>query len=377
MIGAEAGDDQMRVSMLVDKPLPSDRPTGMGIAAFNMALALSKRGTKVHFMCRGNTNVSSILNDNLRVHRLRHYTRDNFSASLKLVSREQIDIFHLHSSSTLPSLLVAKAFGVKTLVHSHGVERLRLGRASMSRGIGMRACDMVAAVSESTKAGIIRTYHISPKKIEVVHNGVNLQDLQPARDFDAASRYGLEGVDRIILSIGSVHEAKGQRMIIECLPAILKAWPKVAYVNAGPTYDSSYERQLLARAETLRVTKSVRLLGSIPHQELMGLIKSADICVHPSLREGFPLAVLEEMALGKPVVASNIAAIGEVIDDRVDGVLVAATDTEAVADSILELLANPDLASKLGGAAMAKVSAKFTWDQTASRLEEIYRDLLR
>ena len=108
----------------------------------------------------------------------------------------------------------------------------------------------------------------------------------------------------------------------------------------------------------------------------MALINSADVCVHPSIREAFGLAVAEEMACARPVVAFDVDAMHEIIDDGVNGLLVQPNDQNSLTGSILKLLGDSQLSKRLGDAARAKVVAKFTWDQAASTLEALFREML-
>jgi glycosyltransferase involved in cell wall biosynthesis len=98
--------------------------------------------------------------------------------------------------------------------------------------------------------------------------------------------------------------------------------------------------------------------------------------VHPSSYEPFGLAVVEEMACGRPVVAFNVAALPEIIENGVDGILVAPEDSPGLTSSILNLLGDASLAKRIGEAARQKVATKFTWDLAAAQLEGIYEEIV-
>jgi len=364
--------------MFVDKPLPSERPTGIGVAAFNVALALSKRRIAVYFVCRGAVDENIVLNDDLTVRTIRNYSRDNVRVALDSLRTEDSDVVHVHSTAALPSLLLGRALGRAVVTHSHGDEPLHPIRLTLMRKVEMNLSHRVVAVSKINRDELIRNQRLSPKKVEIAYNGVNIDDFRPSNDLSRIlPKYGLEDADKIVLSIGAVQERKGQWTIVQCLPKILKRWPNLTYVNVGRAYDSSYLDKLLKEAERLGVSKRVRLLTAVPHDDLVALINSAQVCVHPSTREAFGLAVVEEMACGRPVVAFEIGAMSEIIDSGVDGLLVQPNNQDELTASILDLLGDPQLSKKLGDAARAKVVAKFTWAQTASRLESVYSEILR
>jgi len=363
--------------MLADKPLPSERPTGIGVAAFNMALALSKRGSTVHFVCRGKAEETADLNSHLRVHTIRHYSRDNLAASLTLLREERCELVHVHSSSAIPSLIIARMLGRSAVLHAHGDEPLHPIRLTVIRNIGMSSSQRVIATSRSTQGNIIRNHRVSPGKVVVAYNGVDTEEFRPSSELSSvSSKYGLEGYDKMILSVGTLQGSKGQSKMVECLPKILQRWPRLVYVNVGAPYDGAFQTRLLERAEGLGVSRAVKLLSGLPQSDLVALINAADLCVHPSTREGFGLAVVEEMACGKAVVAFNVDSLPEIIDNGVDGLLVGLNNKEELTRASSDLIGDPEFAKRLGDSARKKVEGRFTWDRTASRLEQIYSDLL-
>jgi glycosyltransferase involved in cell wall biosynthesis len=370
--------DNLKVAVFVDKPVPRERPTGIGVAAFNMSLALSRRGLTVHYVCRGDTDKTVWVNDHLAVHTARNYSRDNIRVALDVMRRERPEVVHVHSTAALPSLLLGRALGRAVVVHSHGDEPLHPLRLGLMRKIEMDFSDRVVAVSEDTRTELITHQHLSPNKVVVAYNGVNIDDFKPSSDrfSEVLAKYGLENFDRIVLSIGAVQARKGQWRIIRCLPTILKEWPNLAYVNVGRPYDEAYQVRLREDAERLGISDNVRFLSGVPHEDLVALINSAWLCVHPSTQEAFGLAVVEEMACGKPVIAFKVAALPEIIEDGVDGILLAPGDSLGLMTWILNLLDDASLAKRMGEAARQKVATKFTWDLAAAQLERIYEGLV-
>ena len=330
----------MKVSMFVDKPLPDERPTGIGVAAFNMALALSKQNTTIRYICRGRTDRTFVWNNQLTVQTIVNYSRDNLRAASNLLSSERIDVVHVHSSAALPSLLLAKTLGKAVVMHSHGDEPLHPIRPALMRKIGMNLSNRIIAASKSNRDELIRNQRLSPEKVSVVYNGVSVEDFKPSSESShVLSKYGIEDGGRVLLSIGTVQERKGQWKVIQCLPGILRRWPNLTYVNVGRAYDSSYQERLLEEARRLGLSERVRLLTEVSQEDLVSLINSASVCVHASVREGFGLAVVEEMACGKPVVTFDIPAMAEIIDSGVDGLRVQPNSREDLTQSILKLLA--------------------------------------
>jgi glycosyltransferase involved in cell wall biosynthesis len=367
----------MNVCMLTDKPLPSERPTGIGVAAYSMAMALSKRGREVHYLCRGEAEKTIDVNDHFKVHTIRHYSKDNLGASLSILKEEGCEVFHVHSSVAAPSLIAARALRRPAVFHSHGDQPLRPLRLTLIRSIEMSLSQRVVAVSRSTRQDLIRNHHLPSEKVVVAYNGVDTDEFRPFRSRSSVlPRYGLDGYEKTILSVGTLQERKGQLTMVECLPELLKTWPRLGYANVGTGYDEAFRDRILERAKELRVSGAVRLIPSVPREDLVSLINAADLCVHPSVREPFGLAVVEEMACGKAVLAFNVDAMPEIIDDHINGILVSPGNKEELTASILRLLDDSKSTARVGDAAREKVTAEFTWDRTAARLEEIYREVL-
>ncbi|HXY56702.1 MAG TPA: glycosyltransferase family 4 protein [Nitrososphaerales archaeon] len=365
----------MNVCMLTDKPLPTVRPTGVGIAAFSMALALSKRGNTVNYICRGEKDGTLSIGDNLTLRTVVHYSKDNLGASLAAIRGGAPDVVHVHSSAAAPSLVAAWALGRRTVFHSHGDQPLHPLGLTLVRSVEMSLSQRVIAVSERTRQDIIRNHGVPGSKVVVAYNGVDTDEFRPLpREPSVLQKYGLEEAEKLILSVGAVQARKGQMRMVECMPKVLSAWPGATYVNVGPTYDLAFTDSVLDRARELGVAGAVRLISGVPQEDLVALISAADLCVHPSSREPFGLAVVEEMACAKPVVALDSGALPEIIDNMVDGIIVGSMG-RTLGDSILEILGDPALMRRMGAAARDKVTDKFTWDKTASRLEEIYRGL--
>lgn len=363
--------------MFTDKPLPRERPTGIGNAAFNMAYALSNRGVQVFFSCRGHEQKTFSINANLTVSTVKNYSRGITRVALGELRKRDADLVHVHSSAALPALLVSRLFRRPAVVHSHGVGAFHIGRAPIMRKFGLRLSQRVVSVSNSDRDQLIRSYGVAPEKVFVAYNGVRTDIFKPQQQTNATPvAHDLDSFDRILLSIGAVQARKGQILIVKSLPNLLKAFPKLVYVNVGVAYDESYRRQLLELAGALGVDNSIRLLSGLSQEELVELINAASLCVHPAFREGFGLAVVEEMACSKPVVAFHAGPLPEIIDDGKDGLLVKRRNMIDLQETLLRVLADEQLAKRLGEAARAKVLANFTWDKTASSLEKIYADLI-
>jgi len=368
----------MKVFMLVDKPLPSERPTGVGVAAFNMALALSQHGIQVQYLCRGSGDSDVSPNKNMRVRTVRQYTRSNLHRTIETMGRDRPDIVHVHSSSAFPSLLMAKLLWSHVVFHSHADWKMPPVWPAVVRRVSAQISNRVVAVSKINRADIIRSHHLQPSSVSVVYNGVDVEKFAPAPVPNSMlSRYGIQGFGPVLLSIGTLQRKKGQWAVIESLPKLLVKWPDLIYVNIGAVHDEDYRDEFLSRAEELNVSKKVILLSGIPLADLVALINLAAVCVQPSLREPFGLAVVEEMACGKAVLSFESGAFPEIVRHGSTGWMVEPGNLKELTAAIFTLLEDPSLQKKLGENARAEVTRRFTWDNTASALEEVYINVLQ
>jgi glycosyltransferase involved in cell wall biosynthesis len=208
----------MNICMLTDKPLPSVRPTGVGVAAFSMALALSKRRDRVHYICRGEKEETTMVNDNFTVKTVPHYSKDNLGASLSAMKKGPQEIVHVHSSAAAPSLVAAWALGRPTVFHSHGDQPLHPIRLTLVRSVEMSLSQRVIAVSESTRQDIIKNHRVHQDKVDVVYNGVDTEEFRPIPHLPSVlQKYNLEGFQKLILSVGAVQPRKGQMIMVGCM----------------------------------------------------------------------------------------------------------------------------------------------------------------
>ena len=155
------------------------------------------------------------------------------------------------------------------------------------------------------------------------------------------------------------------------MPLLLERVPNAHAAIAGGGELEPYLREL---AEELGVMQRVHVLG--PRQDVPALMHALDVFAMPSIWEGFGLVLLEAMAAGKPIVASRVATIPEVVVDGETGLLVPAGDAAALADALASLAAHPELARHMGEAGRERLRQRFSIDKMVGDTETLYRELL-
>ncbi len=216
--------------------------------------------------------------------------------------------------------------------------------------------------------------------MQVVHDGFNLRQfedkiplaaaLSPSPVFPAAKR-------PIVALIGRIAPWKGQHIFLEAAAQVLRRHPFTRFwVVGAPLFgEHDYERSLHAQAERLELGQSVEFLGF--QEDVPTLLAQSDVVVHAStLGEPFGQVVVEGMAAGKPVIATNGGALPEIVESGKTGLLVPMADANAMAEAIDWLLSDPARARAMGAAGQERAQQHFTIRHTARKMESVYDRLL-
>jgi len=160
--------------------------------------------------------------------------------------------------------------------------------------------------------------------------------------------------------VGNLDGRKNPGLLVEAAPAIRDAVPGVQFVLVGAFPDRDSEEALRARVSALGLEGRVLVTGFLPNP--FPVVRALDVLVHPALRDPFPLALLEGMALGRPIVASAVGGIPEMLADGESGLLVPPSDAPALAKSVIGLLRDAPRRRALGVAALERLRTRFTLD---------------
>jgi len=239
----------------------------------------------------------------------------------------------------------------------------------------IRASDIIIAPSNELKDDIEKQYFIPRKKIVMIPNGIDTNKFMPNLIVsDLREKYGLQN-KKIILSIGVMTGQKGQNLLLQVFPEILKTNKnvKLVLVGYGPELNN-----LKNMAKELNISENVVFTGKIPHGDLQFYYNLADVFVFPTLRlEAGPLVIPEAMACEKPVIASRIGGIPTVIENYKDGILIEPGNLIELKDRILEVLSDEELARKLGKNARRKIVSRYSLDRMLEDTIQVYKKVLK
>lgn len=236
----------------------------------------------------------------------------------------------------------------------------------MLQGIANRFTDVIIANSDAVREDTLRREHLDAGKVRVIHNGVTLNIVGDG----ARTRAALVGeVDTLVVVVANLIPYKGLDYFVDAWRNVVRAVPgaRAIVVGEGPA-----RADLEARAADLG--GSISFIGS--RHDVPELLQAADLVVQSSLYEGFPNAVLEAMAAGRPVVATAVGGTLEaVIHDRT-GLLVPPRDPSAIADAIVRILGDPDLADRYGREGRKRIESEFSIGRMLDGYRDLYRSLV-
>lgn len=291
---------------------------------------------------------------------------------VRMLRRERVHVLHTHlfGSNTWGRLLGRLARVPVIIAHEHWSSRGR-NEIWMDR-LMYRLSDRILVTSEASKQIVMNREHIPARYLSVVYNGVDISKFA-ARDDRAAVREEL-GVPADAVLIGAVGrltaDKGGQDVLIRAVGEVRKTCPQVRLVMVGDGPLRPGLEQLTAQLGLGETVNFAGLRSDVPR-----LLGALDVFVLPSEREALPVAVLEAMAAGLPVVATRVGGLPEVVEDGETGFLVPPGDVAAMQAVLEKLAGDPALAARLGASGQAHVQAHFTVQQMVHQVERLYDQL--
>lgn len=240
----------------------------------------------------------------------------------------------------------------------------------------LRRARKIIAVSHFTKWELTNYYKIPPSKIQVIHNGVDINKFKPVTDKRRVkAELGLNPDDLAIVSVGRLYARKGLFTLIESIPAVTKRFPKAKFIISGKG-QSDEMHKLIVHAEKLGVHENIVFTGYYPDAKLPKLYQAADVFAFSTFYEHHPFAVLEALSTGLPVVTTTVGGIPETIDSGKNGLLVEPFRPKQFSNSILYLLEHPAEAKEIGAKARITIEQKLDWRIVVKDAMKVYGETL-
>ncbi|WP_420643370.1 glycosyltransferase [Candidatus Leptofilum sp.] len=323
---------------------------------------------------------------------------DEFTANvLTFAASENIQYDLIHSHYWLSGLVADKLrdawqIPIVHMFHTLGHMKNQIAqsdsqRASKARLAGeykvMELADKLIAATPAEEAQLLELYDADAAKIAIIPPGVDLERFQPIAKDVAKKRVGIPCGDTNILFAGRIEPLKGIDTMLRAMALIQKRRPEVlenacmAIIGGDPWADDLDDE--MARLQQLRhdldIHDLVTFLGAKDQEILPNYYAAAEMVVMPSHYESFGMVALEAMAMGTPVIASEVGGLAHLVKHRTTGYHVPSRDPEVLATRIYELLANKDCRQLLGQQAR-EYAKRYAWPNIVNRMMAVYEELL-
>jgi glycosyltransferase involved in cell wall biosynthesis len=382
--------ESLKICMLVSGPFPSIG--GAEILTHDLSLTLSKKGHEVTVVCGEPDGNELILDDdfggkikicpilpssgNLRFLR-------KVVSFYKFLMENEVDLIHAHIVIPAGVLgLIGKVIGIPIVVTAHGTDikivkeinygdRLNKFSAALI-WFTLKLIDSLVIVSRSMINDAIDA-GCSARKLTIIYNGVDIDKYILSNRIETPQLDGISHDDFIILFLGRLHQTKCADDLIRAFPKIVQHVSNAKLVFAGKGEE---EKKLKKLTSDLNLEEKVIFVGVVSGNRKWNLIKDCDVFVLPSATEGHPIAVIEAMACGKPVIATNISSFSEIIRNKDTGLLVSLHSPDELGEAIVELALDVKKRLDMGVRARKSVLGLFSIDKTANDYLELYDRLI-
>jgi glycosyltransferase involved in cell wall biosynthesis len=353
---------------------------------------LEAEGYEVHIACSDGPHTRELIGQGYRVTPIRIERRISPLSNLlslwylyRFMRTERFDIAHVHTPiAAVVGRLAARLAGVPLVIYTaHGFyfhdrmpRRVKAPIVWVERLLG-RITDMLMAQSQEDAATAVVERICPDHRVRWIGNGVDLRRFQYSSN-GYRGKLGLSERDLVVGFVGRMVGEKGIVELVEAMHLVAQRIPEVKLMLVGDTFDDDRDRKL---KDTLRqkiasngLASKVLLTGFV--DEVPEVMAAMDVYALPSHREGMPRTVIEAMASGKPVVATNIRGCREEVVDGVTGLLVPVNDPQSLAQAIIKILSNPTMARQMGEAGRKRAVELFDEKLVIDRQVEVYRRLV-
>jgi starch synthase (maltosyl-transferring) len=286
---------------------------------------------------------------------------------VRMLRRTRVDLVHSHEfTMAVYGAAAARIIGIPYVITMHGAQTvMNVWRRRVALAWAFKGSRATVGVSDDTTTYMQQRLKLAPGVVTTVRNGI---PVRPGSADGVRAELGVRPGDVLFVAVGNLVPRKGHRVLLQALQPLagpdLPPW-RLAIAGRG-----RQKEPLQQLANELGIADRVHLLGH--RDDVPDLQAAADVFVMPSLWEGLPLAILEAMFAGKPVVASAISGIPEAITSGEHGLLVPAGDPGALSAALRELLTDPARRAAFGAAARRRAEAEFTIGHMTDAYERLY-----
>jgi glycosyltransferase involved in cell wall biosynthesis len=290
-----------------------------------------------------------------------------------LIGRLQPSLVHVNDIWWVPHTLAAIRSNLPSRppVVAHVRQEIEPEKASR---YSLDRADFVVAISRHVERALV-CGGVSQEKVRTIYSGLHFTtpSHSDAGRTAVCRTLGLSDTDVLVGTVANLFPRKGYHVMLRALPAIIEAAPTVHYVLIG-TGDDGYTESLKTLAREMGIADHVHFAGF--RNPVQPYIAALDLYVHPALMEGFGIAVVEAMAQGKAVVATNTGGLPEVVEQEQTGLLVDPGNPNQLGQAVVDLLKDGSRRERMGKLAALKAREWFDVNKTVQEMESLYRTLL-
>ena len=296
-------------------------------------------------------------------------------ALYRIFRQQRFDLLHTHGYfADICTLPIAKLLRLPALSTCHGfiVTDRKLQLYNRIDLWALKLCSRVIAVSDELRNGLEK-HGIDEDKIRVITNAVPVPPLATQNDKDRRcfrQQHGISPDEFVFVYVGRLSEEKGLLYLLEAFAELIRPAMRARLVLIG---DGPQRKMLEQQVAELDLERQVSLTGF--QKQISPWFAIADCFILSSLMEGTPMALLEAMAAGVPIVATRVGGVPNVITNGVNGLLVPCADTEALRNGMSRIIAHPELREKYSCEARKTVESSYSVQPWCQKILQIYQDL--
>ena len=298
----------------------------------------------------------------------------------RLIKVNRIAIVHTQKFNTLDGDIAARFAGVKSVhsIHEHPAPPIVVWRL-LSRLIYLLVDRIIVTCDASFRE--VPELSVRRKKVRKVYNGVAIPLLGNGVGVNRSDilRCSICQNTKVIGMVARLAPNKGQMTLLRAVPLVLAEFPDTQFAIVGDitsktSWETEYRESLFKFAKEIGAENAIHFLGK--RVDLYPILQALDIFVHPASSDILPTVVFQAMAIGKPVVVTSVGGLPEIVSHNVTGKIIPPDMPEALADTILWMLKNPEESRQMGIAAQKEASTKFSREAYVENTELIYRELV-
>lgn len=388
----------MKVLQIINAFYPPCTSGGAGFVVHDISKVLARRGHQVTVYTTNVLSRNQLFSSNYKKNYYEgmfvYYFNNilynpslsiEFSYELYRSIKENIlnyDIIHIHEYRSYISLVVsyyAHKYNIPIILQAHG-QLPRIISKQRSKWffdtlLGYRLlknCSKIIALNQM-ESRIYKNIGIPNKLITIIPNGIDFSEynhLPPKGNFRIG--YNLNKDEKIVLFLGRINKIKGIDILIKAFTDVVKNLDGVRLVVVGPDDGSLEELQTLVK--DMNIENKVTFTGPLYGLKKIEAYVDSDVYILPSRYETFPMTLLEAYACGKPIIASNVGGLKDLVINNVTGLFFDSGDVEYLARNILYLLNNESKSKEMGFNGRQLVKDNFTLENVVDQLEKVYND---